>query len=244
MARAGFRIDGHAGPWIVLSNGIASDMRLWDGVVERLAPHCRILRHDWPGHGESVAAPAQSLRLLADRLLALMAEQGIERAHLAGVSMGAMVSAEAALLRPEAVSGLTWMNAVASASPEYAAFWQDRAALADAQGMGPIVDPTLERWLAPGAPAPVEALAREMILGTRPAGFAAAARALSGLALQSRLSHLAMPVHFVAGAADAAAPVAAMQAACAVVPDGRLTVLEGVAHLSPLQAPDLIGQFF
>lgn len=47
------RQDGAPGPWLVLSNGIGTDMRLWDGVVERLASHLRILRHHWSGHGAS-----------------------------------------------------------------------------------------------------------------------------------------------------------------------------------------------
>lgn len=238
------QVDGSTGRWLVLLNSIAADTRLWDGVVDRLKDRVHILRHDWPGHGSNAQSPvpAYDLAGYARHLLDTMQQRGIAHAHLAGVSMGAMVSAEAALLAPETVTGVSWFNAMAQAGQDYAAFWQSRAEQVAGEGMTSIVEATLDRWLTPEAGDDLRQHARRMILNTSPAGFCAAARALSGLALLDRLPRLQAQVSFVAGARDAAAPPGMVEKAARLTPGATFRCLEGVAHLSPLEAPQAVAE--
>ncbi len=45
-----YRDEGQ-GPVLVLLHGVASSLHTWDGWVEQLQPHYRIIRLDLPGHG-------------------------------------------------------------------------------------------------------------------------------------------------------------------------------------------------
>jgi pimeloyl-ACP methyl ester carboxylesterase len=69
----------------------------------------RVVAYDARGHGRSAPAPdadAYGYGLLAEDLLAVMDARGIERAVLAGASMGAHTAVAFALAHPERVAGL------------------------------------------------------------------------------------------------------------------------------------------
>jgi 3-oxoadipate enol-lactonase len=53
-ARLAFRVDGAAGkPWLLLSNSLAADLRMWDDQIGLLTRTHRVLRYDTRGHGGS-----------------------------------------------------------------------------------------------------------------------------------------------------------------------------------------------
>jgi pimeloyl-ACP methyl ester carboxylesterase len=66
----------------------------------------RVLAYDARGHGRSSPAPAYGYRELAGDLEAVLDAFGVERAVLAGASMGAHTILGLALRRPERVAGL------------------------------------------------------------------------------------------------------------------------------------------
>jgi pimeloyl-ACP methyl ester carboxylesterase len=69
----------------------------------------RVIAYDARGHGESSPAPepvAYGYELLAEDLEAVLDELEVERAVLAGASMGAHTALRLALTRPERVAGL------------------------------------------------------------------------------------------------------------------------------------------
>jgi len=62
-----YRFDGAVGqPVLVLSNSIGTDLHMWDGQIEPLSRHFRVLRYDARGHGAS-DAPAEAYSM--DRLV-------------------------------------------------------------------------------------------------------------------------------------------------------------------------------
>ncbi|QNO37943.1 alpha/beta fold hydrolase [Protaetiibacter sp. SSC-01] len=80
----------------------------------------RVIAPDWPGHGLSDAAelPPDGLRDVPLPLLdAVLADAGVERAHLVGHSMGAQFALYYALARPERVASLTILGAPGVALP-------------------------------------------------------------------------------------------------------------------------------
>jgi len=84
-------IDGPPGaPWIVFSNSLATTGAMWDEQAAALKTRYRVLRYDQRGHG-ATEAPAGRYpfdTLVADAV-ALLDALSIERAHFAGLSMGA-----------------------------------------------------------------------------------------------------------------------------------------------------------
>jgi 3-oxoadipate enol-lactonase len=240
-----FRVDGPAGqPWLVLAHSLAASHRMWDPQVEALAQGHRVLRYDLAGHGDSEPAEGEgSLESFAATALGLMDALAIDRAGFLGLSIGGAIGVATALAAPARISRLVACCCRVDAPPPYVEAWRQRAAAVHEGGLAAVVEPTLERWFSAGfraGPAAAALLdsAREMILGTSVAGYVHGAGALQRGALADRLSTLAMPVLYVAGAGDTAVPPGVMAALQAATPGSRLEVLDG-AHLCNLERPDL-----
>jgi pimeloyl-ACP methyl ester carboxylesterase len=95
------------GPPLVLVHGLGGSATNWCDLAPLLAERRRILVPDLPGHGGSEPLPAVSgLQPYADRVAAVMAREGVERAPVAGHSLGGLVVLRLALRRPELVSAI------------------------------------------------------------------------------------------------------------------------------------------
>ncbi|CAB4902599.1 unannotated protein [freshwater metagenome] len=98
------------GPPVVLLHGLTASHRyvVMGSRHLKRAGH-RVLTYDARGHGASDPAPtsdAYGYDVLADDLVAVLAEHDMPRAVLVGASMGAHTAVRLALRRPELVSGL------------------------------------------------------------------------------------------------------------------------------------------
>jgi pimeloyl-ACP methyl ester carboxylesterase len=117
------------GPAVVLLHGLSATRRyvvMGSRAVERAAH--RVIAYDARGHGQSDPAPDRrdyGYEHLAADLEAILDELGVERATLAGASMGAHTALRLALERPERVAAL----AVITPGYDPAAF-DDAASLA------------------------------------------------------------------------------------------------------------------
>jgi pimeloyl-ACP methyl ester carboxylesterase len=96
-----------AGPPLVLVHGLGGSATNWCELAPLLAPRYRILIPDLPGHGRSDPLPAVSgLDSFADRVVAVMEEEGGVPAPVVGHSLGGLVALRLALRHPQAVSAL------------------------------------------------------------------------------------------------------------------------------------------
>jgi pyruvate dehydrogenase E2 component (dihydrolipoyllysine-residue acetyltransferase) len=92
---------------LVLLHGFGGDLNNWLFNAEPLSAGRVVYALDLPGHGGSGKDVGDgSLDVLVDAVRGFLDSQGIERAHLAGHSMGALVAAELALAEPGRVASL------------------------------------------------------------------------------------------------------------------------------------------
>ena len=244
--RLHYRIDGPEddpeAPWLTFSPSLVTSLELWDPQVAAFADRYRILRYDIRGHGGSAAAPPPySPAMLAGDVIGLLDHLGIARTHLAGISIGGMTAIMAAAAHPGRIRSLTVSNLSAQATPAVVVGWEERIARVEAEGMATIVEPMLERWFTPEwrAANPVaETGVRALIATTTREGFIGGGRALQQTDYTGKGEAIGCPTLFIGGAADAAAPTAAMRAVAATFADARLIEIAGAGHLSNLQAPD------
>ncbi|HEY7364607.1 MAG TPA: alpha/beta hydrolase [Methylomirabilota bacterium] len=118
--------DAAAAPF-VLVHGLASNLRLWDGVAERLhAAGHTVITLDQRGHGRSDAPDAgYDLETAVADLLALIEALGLERPLLAGQSWGGSVVLELAWRHPALVRGIACVDGgVTELAQSYPA-WDD-----------------------------------------------------------------------------------------------------------------------
>ena len=106
-----YKDQGH-GPAILLIHGSMGDTIDWDGWVDVLSPHYRVIRIDLPGFGLSGEIPNGNYSI--DRTLSLidglMDTLGAERFTIVGVSYGGPVAFRYAATRSERISALIIMN--------------------------------------------------------------------------------------------------------------------------------------
>jgi pimeloyl-ACP methyl ester carboxylesterase len=108
-------------PAVVLVHGAQNDHSVWALQSRYLAHHgFAVLAPDLPGHGRSSGPALTSVEAMADWLLAVLDAAGVQRALLAGHSMGSLIALEASHRAPQRASalallGTTWPMQVSDA---------------------------------------------------------------------------------------------------------------------------------
>lgn len=92
---------------LILLHEKSVDCRMWDAVFTQLGKHYRVIRYDLRGYGKSGNPEIGYGYLCADDLKNFMDALHIEKAHLAGLSMGGMTVTEFIALYPEKVLSAT-----------------------------------------------------------------------------------------------------------------------------------------
>jgi pimeloyl-ACP methyl ester carboxylesterase len=100
------RGDGPGEPALLLM-GLGTDLEAWEKVAPALGAHRRLLLVDNRGVGRSAKPRGEySTAEMADDAAAVMADAGIERAHVIGISLGGAIAQELALRHPGRVRSL------------------------------------------------------------------------------------------------------------------------------------------
>ncbi|KND60568.1 Beta-ketoadipate enol-lactone hydrolase [Candidatus Burkholderia verschuerenii] len=228
---------GQAAETVVLIHGVGMNRSVWAPQVDALTAHFQVLAYDMPGHGESALPSAEpTLAEYAMRLAALLDALKIERAHVVGHSMGALVALEFALTFPDRTSSVAALNAVYDRTPGQRAAVMDRASTLDAGARDAGVDATIARWFGVPVPAHLEASARDLralLLSVNPEGYARTYRlfASSDAAHVGRLGALAMPELYLTGEFDPNSSPAMSEAMAAASRDGRAEIIGGARHM-------------
>jgi len=92
-------------PHLILIHGAGGNHQHWGGAVRKLRA-ANVYALDLPGHGRSGGSGLTSITDYASRVRQFLDALGIERAFLAGHSMGGAIAMQASLSYPERVSGL------------------------------------------------------------------------------------------------------------------------------------------
>ena len=229
-------------PTLILVNSLATTTAMWDGVVPLLSQVFDVVRYDQRDRGGSSARRPFSLDDLVEDLFAVLDGLRVERAHVAGISLGGLVGLSAAHRRPDRVESLVAMCCAARFSRDT---WVERARLVRAGGIAPIVPMVMDRWFTADFQEnrpDVVARYRDMFASTDAAGYAHAADVLASADLVDLLPAIEVPTLVLSGAADTANPVADQELIVRAVPGARHEVVPGAAHLAPVAQPELVAR--
>jgi 3-oxoadipate enol-lactonase/4-carboxymuconolactone decarboxylase len=226
-------------PVVVFSNSLGSTLEMWDGVVPALSRSFRCLRYDTRGHGRSGSSAAPiTIDDLADDLAALLDALGIDRAHIAGLSLGGMTAMALASRRPERVASLMLIATSPYLPP--ADFWNGRAETVRSRGAEAVVDTIVPRWFtAPFRERDPEAVSavRQAFLGIEPAGYGRCCEALGAMDIRDRLAKITAPTLVFVGAEDPVTPPAMAEDIRQRIAGAELVVLPKAAHLISVESP-------
>ena len=238
-ATIAYRFDGKEGaPSLVLASSLGTTHAMWDRVIDALAAEYRVLRFDMRGHGgSSVPAGAYGMDRMARDVVDVLDAAEIEKTYFAGLSIGGMKGQWLGARFPERITKLALLNTAAVMGPP--ATWAARIKAVESGGMASIVEAVLGRWFTADfrerEPAVVD-MARTMVLGTNPAGYAGACAAIRDMDQRPTARAIAVPTLVLAGADDPATTVKDGEFLRDNIPGARFEILP-TAHISALEKP-------
>jgi 3-oxoadipate enol-lactonase len=241
------RIDG-GGPRVVLLHAVGVDLTFMEPLAAALASDFTVLRVDLRGHGQSPYEPASGLDDYADDLHALLAELRFTPCAVAGFAFGGMVTQALAVKYPQDVSALVIASCFSEQTPERARMLAARGADARRDGIGSILDVTVQRWLnddfiARGG----DAATRKRLLSTNVDGWADAWSAMATIDTAARLANIKVPTLCLAGERDKSTPPPIVKAIADAIPGARFVVMPGGPHMlfieQPAETAKVVGAF-
>ena len=186
-----------------------------------------VLAWDAPGYGPSEDPEAPfSLEDLADDAARLLDEQGFERAHVLGVSLGGVIAqlvyqrhaAAGAVADPGRYDSGRWGGGRNRSGRQRV---QARLDAIDRLGPREMARRRAPQLVRADAPAALVQELEDIMAEVRPAGYRSAAIALGATDLTARLGEIAAPTLVVHGADDGVVPLETGRALAAAIPGAR-----------------------
>jgi pimeloyl-ACP methyl ester carboxylesterase len=234
--------QGGAAPALLFLHYWGGSGRTWSAVIDVLVSHFRCIAVDLRGWGRSGRrAKNYSLSAQASDIERLIASLRLEDFVLVGHSMGGKIAQIVAAHRPP---GLRAVVLVAPAPPTPLLVADDRKqAMLDSYASREGVLEALQIL----ANRPLSVDQREQVMEDTLGGADGAKRAWvesgMGLDISQQARAIQVPVQVILGAADQVEREPALRQAFApLLPQARFEVLEGVGHLSPLEAPRSVAE--
>lgn len=233
------RVTGQGPPLLLLNGGLMS-IAAWDRIIGPLEASFQVVRCDFRGQLLSPGEPEPRLAPHVEDVVRLLDFLGLERVHVAGVSLGGMVGTLLAATHPERVRSLAAITTTDRVTP---AMWEETAQMrqiareaAEGGDGGRVLDFLLPRtYTAEYLEAQRSAMGfyRQWVAGLPAvwfAGLAAILSALEGLDLTPHLGAIRCPTLILAAEGDRTFPPEHSQALAAGIAGSRLEIVPGGCH--------------
>lgn len=229
-------------PAVVFSHGILMDHEMFAPQVDALRDEFRCITWDERGHGDTEAKGSFTYWDSARDLLGLLDFLEIDKAILVGMSQGGFLSLRAALLAPERVTALVFIDTHAGPEdpdviPGYEAMVKQWSTVGPSEHMAQVSaeivlspaphDPWIAKWMA------------------RPKGWIVQPfnTLISREDLHDRLFEITCPALVIHGEADPAVSIDKAEKLCAELPNCEGVVrIPGGGHASNLSHPDQVNE--
>lgn len=232
-----------AGRTVVLLPSIGTTVEAWAPTIEALSPDYTVIAIDHRGHGES-PTPAVDLGMttvddLAADVLETLNSLEVDHFTIVGLSMGGAIAQYLAATSDRVDAAVFASTATFLGG---AGKWQERSATARGEGMGPIVDPTVDNWFTDGFkqdhPEVVQKF-KDMVGSVDPEAYAQCGDALAKWGFEERLQLISCPVLTIAGADDpSTGPDQLKEIANGVTGPTTTVVIESASHQVANEQPE------
>lgn len=198
----------------------------WQPQIKPLAKHFDLLIPDLPGHGRSLLPAGESLsvQLMAESVVQLLADEGVEKAHFTGSSMGGAVALWIAYHYPHLVDKLVIYRMVYKTTAAIAAQIKQMANPSYWQQYG------MHRWLSRLHLAQGGEAAWQAVIARVASAFDSKQ---SGYQMDlSDLANITSPTLLIAGDNDPIAPLETLLQMYQTFPDCALWVMPKATHIT------------
>lgn len=245
--------EAGAGMPVVFLHGIGSGSGAWTDQMAAMASGHRVIAWDAPGYGGSDDLPIESPSAVdyADAFNQLLAHLNVSKAHLVGISLGALMAAAFAARWPGMVTSLVLSNVATGHAHRDPA---ERKVLLDARiddmaTLGPegVAKKRSPKLMGPNASDEACERVRRLMSELRPGGYAQAARMLSREDIFAHLKKWTGPTLVIAATDDAVTPLASVRTVADACQGSRLEVIDGAGHQPQIEMPhrfnSIVGSF-
>ena len=220
---------------LVLLHGFPLDRRVWDEIVPLLEDTFDLIIPDLRGFGDSTTVDSfYTLEDYASDIAGLLDHLGIQKAAIAGHSMGGYIALAFVRLFPERVRGLGLVasQVVADAEERKQGRYKSAAEVAE-HGTGSVVETMTTKF----TPDPsLQAYARQSMERQQPAAYIGALKAMAErIDSTPLLSSFSFPVVVVHGHADALVPIDRAREVKAALPQAHLVEISGAGHMPMME---------
>jgi pimeloyl-ACP methyl ester carboxylesterase len=224
--RIHYCVEGR-GPTLLLLHGVMASLQSWQGWVDQLSPHYRVVRIDLPGFGNSehLASDDYSPEHALELIDQVCAHLHLEQLSIAGHSLGGFFAWYYAANRPERVEKLILLDPVGY--PQKLPPLISLMSLPWVGGLAGLLSPDklLERLLRARNPAAMVQISRQL-------------RAFNGQ-LARHIPRLRCPTLLMWGQEDRWVPVELLDAWRRDLPSAQVKIYPGVGHVLMEEIPEL-----
>lgn len=234
---------------VVFVHGVGLNAEIWLRQMEWFSRFGHVIAYDMLDHGEAASSltARKGLDGYVDQLCSVADALALDRFHLVGHSMGALVATAFALAHPGRVRQLVAMNAVWRRDAQSSAAVLRRAAELEGGLKDRNDENAIARWF--GSPVPpsligAAQLTQRLLASNDPAAYARSYNlfARADRALEDSLSSLAVPALFLTGELDPNSTPDMSRAMARLAPLGEAAILAGERHMMLLSAPEPVNE--
>jgi pimeloyl-ACP methyl ester carboxylesterase len=215
-------------PPLVLIHGAGGSHLDWSPQLRRL-PDTRVIALDLPAHGKSTGSSRTDTLQYAEDVCAFLDALDIERAIIAGHSMGGAIAQQIGLHMPDRAAGLILVG-TGSKLPVEPTLTQ-RIMNETEQAIEWLIDWS---WSA-NAPDDIKALGRERLAKTPPAVLRDDYFACQAFDVRAHLERIAAPTLVLGAREDRMVKLKFSITLCERIPNATLVVIEDAGHMFPLE---------
>ncbi|WP_193165448.1 alpha/beta fold hydrolase [Microbulbifer hainanensis] len=237
-----------SGPALVLLHSFLCDGEMWKEQLAPLAEHYRVINIDIRGHGQSSTADKPlDIYDLVDDVVAVLDQEGIDKAIWAGLSIGGMIALRAAIKVPERVDSLLLLDTHAGTETRFKIFkYRMLVALVKLFGIKPLLPAVSKmmfgRHTRQNQPALVEYWQQKFSAMSLVSIDRVCLALCQRDSLKTQLTGISQPALVLVGEEDASLPPPCSEALAQRLPNATLEIIPQAGHLSTLEQPAAVTQ--
>ena len=227
------RSKAETGPVLVLVHGSGGDHTHWP---EGLRHHhgMRVFAPDMPGHGRSAGTGCESVEDYADVIDRFVGNLGIEKAAVAGHSLGGAVAMTLALMRPEWLSGIILVGTGARLRVHPKILDGLTTAFEDT------VEVILGALFGPETPPSAVTAVRRQLRENTPRIIHGDYLACDRFDIMERMGEIVCPTRVISATDDRLTPLKYGEYLRQGIPGARFTLIEGAGHMMAIEKPNAV----
>ena len=226
-----------AGPVLVFSHPLGTDLTMWDGQAADFGKKFRVLRYDKRGHGGSSSPSGPyTIEQMGRDAVALFDYLKLDRVNYCGLSIGGQTGMWLGANAPERLHKLVLSNTAAKiGNPDG---WKTRIDAVQKDGVKSVSKVVIDRWFTAefqsAAPAKIEKI-RVVFERSDAGGYVASCAAVRDFDFRETVAGVRVPTLAIAGTFDPATTPADTKFVADRIAGARFVELKA-SHLSNVEA--------